>query len=328
MVTVRLARSAMATRFELVLHGEDAAWLRAAGEAALAEIDRLEAQLSFYRRSSEVSRINARAADEPVPVEPRLFRLLLRARRLYEETQGAFDVTVAPLMRCWGFVGGTGRLPDPEALAEARARSGMHRVTLDEARRTVAFERPGVMIDLGGIGKGYAVEEAVYLLEEAGVTSAFLHGGTSTIYALGAPPGEAAWNVALPYPDADEASPGEAGVLAVVPLKDEALSVSAVWGKAFEVDGKVYGHVLDPRLGHPVDGAALAAVVLPSATDGDALSTALLVLGRDGAGYLAQRPGLRTLVLFPPGADGRFEVVAQGLTPSPSGRITPAGSPL
>ncbi len=133
MNTVRLALEAMATRFELVLHGEDDVRLRAAGEEALAEIQRLDAQLSFYRPSSEISRINARAAAGPVRVEPRLFRLLQTARRLHTETGGAFDLTVAPLMRCWGFTGNTGRLPEPEALAEARRRTGMHLVTLDEA---------------------------------------------------------------------------------------------------------------------------------------------------------------------------------------------------
>ena len=120
MTTVRLALQAMATRFELVLPGDDEVRLRAAGEEALAEFHRLDAQLSFYRPSSEISRINARAATGPVRVEPRLFRLLQTARRLHTETGGAFDLTVAPLMRCWGFTGNTGRLPEPEALAEAR----------------------------------------------------------------------------------------------------------------------------------------------------------------------------------------------------------------
>src|SRR5690606_33978704 len=110
------ARMAMASRFELVLDGEDPVWLRAAGEEALSEIQRLDAQLSIYRESSEMSQINTRAAEAPVPVEPRLFELLLRARRIYEETDGAFDVTVAPLMRAWGFFRGEGRMPEPHEL--------------------------------------------------------------------------------------------------------------------------------------------------------------------------------------------------------------------
>lgn len=312
MQSVRLALEAMATRFELVLQGEDAVQLRAAGEAALAEVRRLEARLSFYRPTSEVSRLNARAAHGPVRVTPSLFGLLQEARRLYDATGGAFDVTVAPLMRCWGFVNDTGHLPDPTALAEARSRTGMHLVTLDEHARTVRFDRPGVLIDLGGIGKGYAIDEAALLLREAGITRAFLHGGTSTVYALGRPAGADAWKVALPHPGAED--PGEGGLLAVVALEDEALSVSAVTGKAFTVGGKTYGHVLDPRAGRPVAGAVLAAVVTPSATAADALSTALLVEGPAAweQGTFSEAPN-RALVVRPPAGAGRPTVHHTGL---------------
>src|SRR5438876_11856175 len=146
---LRLARHAMATRFELLLPGEDHVRLRAAGEEALGEIERLEAQLSFYRASSEISDLNARAAKEPVAVDPRLFRLLQRAQALSEATEGAFDITVAPLMRCWGFVGGTGRLSDPDELEAARSVVGMQRVELDEESFTVRFASEGVTLDLG-----------------------------------------------------------------------------------------------------------------------------------------------------------------------------------
>src|SRR2546422_10259 len=118
---VAVARHAMATRFEIVLHGENEVGLRAAAEEALDEIERLEAQLNLYQPTSEISHINARAAFEPVRVEPSLFRLLQHAQRLSQETEGAFDITVAPLMRCWGFMRGTGRLPHPAELAEARS---------------------------------------------------------------------------------------------------------------------------------------------------------------------------------------------------------------
>ncbi len=314
MKTVRLALEAMATRFELVLHGDDAVRLRAAGEEALAEIRRLEAQLSFYDPSSQISRINARAADGPVRVAPRLFRLLQTAQQLHAATDGAFDLTVAPLMRCWGFTRGTGHLPDPEALAEARSKTGMHLVLLDEEAFTVAFARPGVLLDLGAIGKGYAVEEAAQILVEAGVERAFLHGGTSTIHALGTPLDEACWNVAIPHPDADPAAPNDDDVLVVVPLKDEALSVSAVWGKAFEADGKTYGHVLDPRSGHPVDGAVLTAVAGPSATTCDALSTALLVLGCDAGELMTSLDdSIRAMTVCSKDAEDGFEVMQTGI---------------
>src|SRR5438045_4147360 len=204
MQTVALARHAMATRFEILLHGENEMSLRAAGEEALNEIERLDAQLSLYNPASELSHINARAARGPVRVEPTLFRLLQQAQELTRATEGAFDITVAPLMRCWGFVRGTGGLPERSQLREARAKVGMHQVTLNEQDFTIRFACEGVMLDLGSIGKGYALERAAGLLREAGVTSGLLHGGTSTVCAIGAPPDAEAWKVGVPHPDLAE----------------------------------------------------------------------------------------------------------------------------
>ncbi len=272
----------MATRFEVMLYGEDPVHLRAAGEEALGEIERLEAQLSFYRPESELSHVNAHAAQGWVQVTPPLFYLLQKAKRLSQMTHGAFDPTVAPLMSCWGFVQGTGHLPDPHALRDARERLGMDKVMLDEDNFAVRFALPGVTLDLGSIGKGYAVERAAQLLRENEVGQALIHGGTSTIVAIGAPPGEEGWTVAVQHPSHE----GER--IAALTLRDTSLSVSAPHGKAFEAGGQLYGHVMDPRNGEPVQGAALAAVSLPSATETDALSTALLVLGEPGFPILAE----------------------------------------
>jgi len=320
MTSVRLAHVAMASRFELVLQGDHEAWLRAAGEQALAEIVRLDRQLSIYSQASEVSRINARAADGPIPVEPRLFELLLTAKRYAEETDGAFDITVAPLMRAWGFFRGSGRLPDEDALEKARQVTGMHLVHLDESARTIRFERKGVLLDFGAIGKGYAVDEAMLLLREAGVERAFLHGGTSTSYGLGTPFDGDQWQVAIPYPG-EETSSSEESVLAVVPLEDASLSLSAVWGKAFEAAGTTYGHVLDPRRGRPVEGAMLTAAVADSATEADAISTALLVKGRESGPLLEHlRDRIRALLMFPSDEDRVYETMEFHFPTLPSNR--------
>jgi len=334
----------MATRFEIVLHGEDPVSLRAAGEEALDEIERLDRQLNLYSTTSEIARINASAAREPVRVEPGLFHLLDQARKIHEETGGAFDITIGPLMRCWGFMGHGGGVPHPDALADARARTGMHLLELNANKLTVRFAREGVMLDLGAIGKGYAIQRAAELLREAGVPAAILHGGTSTVCALGHPPGAAEWRVAIacpedgktaiqPVPDskptqrtgepslaARAAGPtqdnaeAKLGLLAIVPLKDEALSVSAVWGKSFQSDNKTYGHVLDPRTGQPASRALLAAVAHTSATETDALSTALLTVGSAGHDSIAAlRPGMRTLVLEPGTGSKPFQVRARGI---------------
>jgi thiamine biosynthesis lipoprotein len=294
MPTVSLARNAMATRFEVVLHGGKEAALRAAGEEALTEIEKLEDRLSLFRPHSEIADINRRAAREPVRVTPEVFGLLERARRLHAETEGAFDITIAPLMRAWGFQQGGGKPPSPEAFQAARTVTGMHLVHLDPAEFSVRFEKPGVMLDLGAIGKGYAVEKAAEILQEAGVESALLHGGTSTIFALGHPPDQEAWEIAIETPPALRETHAPLGR---IPLRDAALSVSAIWGKFFEWEGKMVGHVIDPRTGQPAANAVLAAVKCASATDTDALSTALLVRGPEGLKPIAGlRPGAQVWV--------------------------------
>jgi thiamine biosynthesis lipoprotein len=188
------------------------------------------------------------------------------------------------------------RPPDAQTLAEARERVGFQYVALDPEARTIRFLRPGMTLDLGAIGKGYAVEQAAAGLAEAGVTSALLHGGTSSVFGLGAPPDADAWSVAVRDPTtAAEDAPRH---LARARLWNRALSVSAPHGKSVLAGGVRYGHVLDPRRGEPVQGAQVAALVTDSPTDGDALSTALLVLGGAGAGaVLAWEPGCRGLVV-------------------------------
>jgi thiamine biosynthesis lipoprotein len=338
---VAVALDAMATRFEIVLHGENPVGLRAAGEEALAEIQRLEARLSLYRPDSEIARVNARAAREPVRVTPEVFALLRHARQLSDETGGAFDITIGPLMRCWGFMGAGGERPSPEAIAAARECVGMHHLVLDAQDFTVRFAREGVMLDLGAIGKGFAVEQAADFLREAGVTSALLHSGTSTAYAIGNPPDADCWKVAIDRPQSGTGVPPVRGattqvcgmkpphepprqpatrdrrdacptLLTTVGLKDEALSVSAIWGKSFEADGEVYGHEIDPRTGWPTDAAVLAAVATASATESDAFSTALITVGLAGHDAIARlRPGMRTVVAEQT-ADG-LRIAANGL---------------
>ncbi len=328
MSLVTLARHAMATRFEMVLHGADPVALRAAGEEALAEVERLEAQLSLYRPESEIARLNARAAIEPVQVSPEVFTLLQQAQRLHAETGGAFDIGIGPLVRCWGFMGANGKMPTSAEVAEARTRVGMKHVQLYPQNRTVRFARSGVLLDLGAIGKGCAVDRAAAILREAGVVSALVHGGTSTVYAIGHPPDAGSWTLAVEGPKLEVSNPrsavgyrlstidnqpsgcqrATAAPAPTISLCDNAMSVSAIWGRSFEADGRTYGHVIDPRTGHPVQGAWLAAVVLPSATETDALSTALLTLGLAGHEHITRlRPEMRTLLVTPTAVGFDFE---------------------
>jgi len=318
MIAVTAARHAMATRFEILLHGEDASRLRAAAEEALDEIERLDAHLSPYRPGSEIARLNAHAGKGLLRVEPGLFELLKRAKALSKETGGAFDLTVGPLMECWGLsrrrattLPEINHAPGAEAIAAAQALVGMDKLLLDEAHCAAGLALPGMWLDLGAYGKGWAVERAADILREAGVKSALIHGGTSTICAMGAPPGAGAWNIGLERPAAARRhrtwasvplqvpESGKEAFLAVIPLKDSALSVSATWGREVasgEDEGR-WGHILDPVQGKPICGAVMAAVVLPLASESDAFSTALLVGGQAGRDSLQRlRPGMQTIL--------------------------------
>ncbi|MGQ9524003.1 MAG: FAD:protein FMN transferase [Armatimonadota bacterium] len=291
---VMLACRAMRCRFELVLYGDDPVRLRAAGEEAMEEVVRLDAQLSAFDPASEISDVNARAYREPVRIDPRLVRLLKRLAELSRLTHGAFDPTVAPLMRCWGLRDEhADRPPAPGELKSALDLVGMGHVEIDEDSSSVRFRRRGVNLDLGAVGKGYAVDRAVACLRELGIDRAFIHGGTSTSYGLGTPLTAQGWSVAV---DRTRVGGGEPVIFC---LKDSALSVSAPHGREVRVGDTVYGHVIDPRTGQPVKRILLAAVRTSSATEAEVFSTALSVLGAQWLPELARiAPEAEALVVW------------------------------
>ena len=307
MEPVKLAREAMATRFEIVLYGDNPISLQAAGEEALDEIEWVESQLSIYRSDSQINHANQRAAWEPVKIEPTIFELLKRCLELNALTAGAFDITLGPLIRCWGFMGGSGAIPSPEAIEEARSLIGIDHIHLNPDEFTIQFDREGVMLDLGSIGKGYALERAKEILEENGIKRALIHGGTSTVATIGTPPDQESWKIAITRPLTNkekEKAPDEdpdLKTIGIANLSGNALSVSAIWGKSFQSENREYGHVIDGRTAEPTIGAAQAAVTIPSATDADAISTALLVAGNQGIAWLDKYFPDNEFLLLKPG---------------------------
>jgi len=286
---VRAAIDAMATRFELVIVAGDmdAGRARAIGEEALDEIARLEHRLSLFRPSSDIAGINAWAAERPVKVEPALFSLLQRCVALSAACEGAFDPTVGSLSRLWK---AATTIPPSSAIEAARCRAGWQHVILDADASTIRFARKGMTIDLGAAGKGYAIDRAIAVLESQGIARALLHGGTSSVHALGAPPDDTGWRVGW-----SGDSRGN-----VFELRDGALSVSAVHGRVFSSGGRTYGHVIDPRTGWPIERRLSAAVTGPASFECDVLSTALLVHGADWLPALQARfPGYEGLVNLP-----------------------------
>jgi thiamine biosynthesis lipoprotein len=314
---IAASRRAMACQFEIALPANTPSAVEAAS-AALDEIDHLEDQMTVYRDTSELSRINLLAAATPVPVEDRLFELFETASRLTNETGGAFDIAAGALVKAWGFFRGPKRVPPPDELARVLERVGSRHVVLDPDRRTIAFRRPGVELNLGAIGKGYALDRAAQILrDDWNISSAILHGGRSSIYAFGSkgekgvgslfretpvgPSGKKTpdpffdddgWLVAITHP----IRPGEQ--IATVWLRDAAIGTSGATIQYFEANGRRFGHILDPRSGWPAGGQACVSVIAPTAAEADALSTAFFILGLNAArDYCERRPQFGAVVV-------------------------------
>jgi thiamine biosynthesis lipoprotein len=287
-----VSRAAMACRFEVTLPLEDQAGVSAARQA-LDEVDRLEDQLTIFRESSEVSFINREAVASSAPVERSLFSLLLLCQELCRETGGAFDITSGPLSRCWGLLRRQGRIPEPDEIEEARALVGGDKLFFDCESRAIRFARPGVEINLGSIGKGYALDRIAAMIRKR-VRAALLSAGSSSIRAIGG--GDNGWTVGVRHPVDKERR------LAVARLRDAALSTSGAEEQFFEYGGKRYGHIIDPRTGWPADRVASVTVIASSPTVGaavsDALATAFYVGGPElAAGYCDAHPGVLVLML-------------------------------
>lgn len=273
---------AMGTSFRIAAFGPEKRKLAGATFAAFDEARRIDALISNYQPESELSRVNAAAADRPVAVSEEFGDLLAVSLDAARRSEGAFDLTVGPLMKVWGFYKGSGSLPGDRAVRRAIDRVGYHHVELSADRRSVRFTQDGVELDPGGIGKGYAVDRMVALLRRYEVESAMISAGTSTLYALGAPPDEArGWRVELQSPEKPDVAAD------TVFLRDESLSTSGSYEKFFEVDGRRYCHIMDPRTGRPVEGTAAVSVRSKSALESEIWTTALFVLGKTEANRLS-----------------------------------------
>jgi len=254
-------------------------------------VERLERRLTVYDDESDVAALNRSAGEHAVPLDDELAGLLRTAARLHTETGGAFDAAAGALVRAWGFLHGEKRVPSDEERAAALAASGWQHVRLGEAG--LAFDRPGIELNLGAIGKGFAIDRALDLVRTRhAVGVALMQGGRSSLRATGEPAG--GWVVAI----GDPRRPGK--IAARVRLHDEALGTSGADNLFFEADGRRYGHILDPRSGWPAEGVLSASVVAPSAAEADALSTAFFVMGLGGTRcFCSEHPEIGALLVLP-----------------------------
>jgi thiamine biosynthesis lipoprotein len=303
-------RDAMATVFEVLLNAGQYPNAMEAAVESLDLIERLEDQLTVYREHSEVSQINRLAAQSPTPVERRLFELLALAVEIHAQTRGAYDITAGALSQVWGFSRRQGRLPDEEELGRAKLAVGSDGIELDERRGTIAFKEEGLTINLGSIGKGYALDRAGACLRDMGVDDFLLHCGQSSVLAQGDRldgSGTQGWRVGVSHPLRPDVR------LAEIRLANQGLGTSGSGKQFFHHEGRRLSHILDSRTGWPAEGVLSATVVASDATLADALSTAFFVLGPDESLEICRlREDLAVLFVLPGEREGRLHLVDHG----------------
>ncbi len=277
--TIVVGREAMGCRFEVIFNLLDNSVATTIGTDALDIIEHIEEQISVYRPSSEISRINESLSTSWHDLSPDVFDLLWLTKHLHIKTNDAFDVTSGPLIKAWGFLQKQGRTPSPEKLAEAVECSGMKNIEFHEHEHKIRFKRPDVEINLGGIGKGWAIDKAVDLIEMEGIENFLIHGGHSSVRSRGTrglagqKTEQNGWPVGLRHPLLREKRIG------TITLQNKALGTSGSGTQFFIEKGQKIGHILDPRTGQPASGVLSATVLADTAAEADALATAAYILG-------------------------------------------------
>jgi thiamine biosynthesis lipoprotein len=277
----------MGSELRVALYGPRRGPLASAAIAAFEEARRIDALISNYREASEWSRLNREASRGPVKVSAESIDLIARCLDYSRASDGAFDITVGKLVKVWGFYKGSGGLPSEREIRGALAQTGYLGVVIDRAANTIHFTKDGLETDPGGIGKGYAVDRVADLFRSYGIQSAMISAGTSSMFAIGAPPDEPrGWKVEIRDP---RGGPPAAEIF----LRDESLSTSGSYEKFFRAEGKVYSHVMDPRTGWPAQGIAQVSVVAASGLDTEAWTKAVFVNGVDWArSHAAELPAV------------------------------------
>ncbi|TVL99661.1 MAG: hypothetical protein CV087_17065 [Candidatus Brocadia sp. WS118] len=303
---IKQTRMIMGTFAEVSVYAQDEKTAGRAVEGALDEIERMDRIMSNYKHDSELSQVNKNAAKSPVPCQGDLLDVIEQSHYYSELSGGAFDITVSPLVALWGFFHEKGHVPSDKEIERILPAVSYKNIVINkntDAKKTgtVFFKNTQTQIDLGAIGKGYAVDKALEIVRKCGLENACINLG-GNIYVLGTPPDKTAWKIGIQHPR------NKNEILGYLELRDEATATSGDYERFFEMNGKRYSHIINPLTGRPVSGTIATTIVAPTGTEVDALSTSLFVLGHEkGMELIKKIPNVHAMIIYE-GNDGKIMI--------------------
>ena len=282
LIRYEFSQAHMGTLFRVVLYAPDTVTASTASNAAFDRIAQLDDTMSDYRPSSELRSLCRAAGGPPVKVSEDLYRVLAASQELARRTDGAFDITIGPVVQLWRRARRRHELPDALRLARARMLVGCEKLRLDPEKKTAQLLKKGMLLDLGGIAKGYAADQALDVLKQHGIQSALV-AASGDIAVSAPPPGRAGWRIGIAPLESPEKPPSR-----YLSLHDAAVSTSGDVEQHVEIGGKRYSHIVDPRTGMGLTGRHSVTVVASNATTSDSLATAISVFGPEQGLKLAE----------------------------------------
>jgi len=294
-------RLVMGTFARIIAVAADSETAKKTIEAAFEQLNKVEELMSYHNPNSEISRINREAHTGAVKVSKDTFEVLQKSVEFSKLTEGAFDITVGPLVELWRLAGEANSVPTNAELAEARSKVGYEKLVLDANEMSVWFAVEGMRLDLGGIAKGYAIDKAIEVLQKSGVVGGMVDVG-GDIRCFGVPPrGKKYWLIGLQDPNEAKQQIGYGRSLLVLKLTDAAVATSGGYRRFTLIEGKKYSHIIDRRTAAAVEGLSSVTIIADNATDADALATAVSVMGAEKALALIEKlPDAEAILITSP----------------------------
>jgi len=294
---IKQTRMIMGTFAEVSIYSSDEKTAGKAIEGALDEMERMDRIMSNYKNDSELSKVNKKAAKSPVPCNAELLDVIEQSQYYSELSGGAFDITISPIVALWGFFREKGHVPPDKEIEKLLPAVSYKNIVINKSNdtkkpATIFLKNTQTQIDLGAIGKGYAVDKALENIKKCGIDNGCINLG-GNIYVLGTPPGKNAWKIGVQHPrNVNE-------ILGYLELKNEATATSGDYERFFEFNGKRYSHIINPQTGTPVSGTIATTIVAPTGTEVDALSTIVFVLGHEkGMELIKKIPNAEAMIAY------------------------------